>query len=78
MSQWCSCRCDSGVSDHDDERVALEEPRVQVRYEADRKGASGGGDIVLTREFEASEMVGGPSQARNGDKERLTQNKIDV
>ncbi len=66
------------ISDHDDERVALEEPRVQVRYKANRKGTGSGGDIVLTREFEASKMVSGPSQARNGDKERLTRNQDDI
>ena len=56
---------------HHDERIPIEKPAVQVRYQPNSKRSDCRSDIALIREFSPHKMVRHPSYARNRDKEQL-------
>ena len=50
---------------HDDERVPVEEPSIQVRDESDRERTDGSRYVALVSETRAREVVRNPSNAGN-------------
>ena len=60
---------------HDDERIPVEEPAVQVRDKPNRERTDGGRDIALVAEPRAGEVVRHPSDARDHHEQILVSPK---